>query len=345
MNDSGDATSLSAQEKPPILSAADLQKGIYKTFEEFLSNTPSIHSHFQIVTDSGPKLIERGTADYRLVFSDSVFKRKEIRNFWGVCDGQSIYINETNYGGSLNFKKLHGIGRYCYFKGSVVDAANDVYTTTVAGGAIAGTLAAAAVAIDGDHPYILNLNNGKFFLLDKAILKTILKKDPELDSAYEEEERKSKKHILLSYIIKYNARHENEIKYKQLAPVSITFYRRQKKERAEPIILTVCNSLHVSLEPNSIEQITWMSDSVDVCIDSNCKTISLAKKGTNYVECSWKSKQEDFKPVKVEVGEFYEREIRILTKEPDNDTPYTETRHLRKHARRISRYHTKQGNK
>lgn len=298
-------TSVTAQNRPPILDATDLQQGIYKTFEEFLTNSPSILSPFQIVTESGEHRIERGTADYRLVLRDSVIRRKELRNFWGVCDGQSVYINETNYGGALNFKKLHGLGRYCYFKGTMVDASRNAHM-------VGGALAVAAVSIDGDYPYIFNINNGKFFLLDKAILKTILKKDPELDSIYDEEERKSKKNTLLAYIIKYNDRHEDEIEYNLSGPVSITFYRRQKKEKTEPMTLTLGNTISVSLEPNSIKQVTWMSDSVDVCIGSDCKTIALAEKVINYVECSWKTEQQEFKPVEVEVGKFYEREIRVL---------------------------------
>ena len=304
--------SLFAQQKPPILNAVDLQIGIYRTFEEFLNNTPSIRIPFEVKTESSQKMIERGTADYQLVLVDSIIRRKEIRNFWGVCDGETIYINETNYGGWVNFKKLHGIGRYCYFRGSLVDGANGVYAAGVAGGAIGGALAAAAIAIDGDYPYILNINNGKVFLLDKALLKTILEKDPELDSIYDEEEKKSNKNTLLSYIVKYNERHEYEIKYNRPEPIDIAFYRRQKKERTDPIILSVGDTVQVSLKPNSMEQVTWWSDSIDICIDSNCRTIALNKKGVNYIECSWKSGQPALKPVKVEVGEFYEREIRLI---------------------------------
>ena len=307
-------TSISAQDNPPILNADKPLKGIYRDFYEFLNNAPSIRSHFQMICKSGENKIERGTADYKLLFLDSITKRREIRKFWGVCDGETVYINEAIYGGPFNFKKIHGIGRYCYFKGSLVNTSYSVNTAGVAGGAVGGALAAAAVEMDGDYPYILNINNGKFFLLDKEILKTILKKDEELYASFNEEERKSRKNTLLSYIIKYNERHHDEIKYNRPEPISITFYRRQKKERTEPLPVNVGDTIQLLLDPNSIKQVIWMNESLDVCIGSNCRTILLEKKKVNYVECSWKSEQKEFKKVEDKVGEFYEREIFNLNK-------------------------------
>lgn len=307
-------TSISAQDKPPILTATKQKKGIYRDFQEFINNVPSIQSPFQVVCKSGENKIERGTADYQLLLLDSIIKRREVKKFWGVCDGETIYINEVIYGGPLNFKKIHGIGRYCYFKGSLVNSSNSVYSAGVAGGAVGGALTAAAVEIDGDYPYILNINNGKFFLLDKQVLKTILKKDEELYALYDDEERKSKKNTLLSYIIRYNERHQDEIRYNRPVPNNITFYRRQKGERLEPIPVNFGDTIQLLLDPNSIKQVTWMNDSLDACIGSNCRTIPLEKKKVNYIEFSWKSGQYEFEKVESKEGEFYKKEILYLNK-------------------------------
>ncbi|HMG89827.1 MAG TPA: DUF6563 family protein [Chryseolinea sp.] len=302
--------SVSAQDKPPILMATKPQKGIYRDFQEFLNNAPSIQSPFIILCKSGDDKIERGTADYRVMLLDTATKRRDLKKFWGVYDGDAVYINEVVYGGPLNFKRMHGMGRYCYFKGSLVNNGSTVAGAGVAVGLVGGALAAAIIEIDGDYPYVLNINNGNVYLLDKETLKTILKKDEELLALYDEEERKSKKNTLLSYIAEYNQRHQDEIKYNRPEPITVTFYRRVKKERIDPIDLNVADTIQLSLEPNSLKQVTWYKDSLDVCIGSTCRTIPLQKKVVNYVECSWRSEQQEFNKVDNKVGEFYEREIR-----------------------------------
>ena len=127
------------------------------------------------------------------------------------------------------------------------------------------------------------------------------------------EEKKSKKNTLLSYIVRYNELHQDEIRYNRPEPVSVTFYRRERKERVNPIELNVGDTIQFSLEPNSIKKVTWNGDSLDVCIGSNCRTISLQKKVVNYVECSWKSEQHEFKKVDIKVGEFYVREDFVVS--------------------------------
>ncbi len=187
-----------AQDQPPILATTKPQKGIYRDFQEFLNNAPSIQTGFIVLCKSGVDKIEKGTADYRVMLMDTVTKRRNLKKFWGVYDGDALYINEVVYGGPLNFKKMHGIGRYCYFKGSLVNNGG-VIAAGVAGGLVGAALAEAAMEIDGDHPYVLNINNGKVYLLDKETLKTILEKDPELSALYDKE-KKSRKRILCYHI-------------------------------------------------------------------------------------------------------------------------------------------------
>ena len=297
--------SLTAQEKPPILATPKLEKGIYRNFQEFVNNAPSIRAPFLMISHSGKGKIEKGMEDYKLMLQDSATKRRDLKKFWGACDGETIYINEASYEGPVNFKRVHGMGRYCYFKGSYFNTSK-----VVAAGVVAGAIGAAVAAgVEGDYPYILNINNGKFFLLDKDLLKTILKKDEELNALYDDEQRRSKKNTLLSYIVKYNERHEDEIKYNRPDPISVAFYRKQKKERLESMTISVGDTIQLSLDPHTIKNVTWMSDSLDVCVGSNCRTIPLDKKKINYVECSWKSELQEFEKVESKVGEFYEREI------------------------------------
>jgi hypothetical protein len=302
-----EVTSSFAQDQSQIL-AANRKKGIYRNFEEFINNAPSIHAPFMILTYSNMDRIENGTADYRVMLLDTATRKRDLRKFWGVYDGENVYINEVVYGGRVNFKKMHGFGRYCYFKGSRTDNGGKVGFAALATGLVGAAVTAAVIEIDGDYPYVLNVNNGQVYLLHRETLKLILQKDTDLLSEYEEDERRSKRTTMLSYIAKYNERHADEIKYSR--PIDVIFYRKGKKELIDPINVTVGDTT-LLLTPNSLRHISSFSDSIDVCIGSNCRTIPLQKNVVNYVECSWRSEEMEFKKVDKKAGEFYEREIRL----------------------------------
>ena len=95
---------------------------------------------------SGDRKIEKGKGDYSLVMRDPAYKRKDLKKFWGASDGISVYVNECMYGRAFNLKKIHGVGRYCYFKGSP-DVTPMLMPMLVGGGFIAGAVSGAAMAI------------------------------------------------------------------------------------------------------------------------------------------------------------------------------------------------------
>ncbi len=299
-----------AQEKPPILTAPQPKKGIYRNFQEFLCNSPSIQSPFQVVCRSGEGRVEKGIADYKLVLLDSATRRRDLRKIWGVCDGESIYVNEVNCYGILNFKKIHGLGRYCYFYGTTRASTGAMLAAGAVGGLAGQSLVGATATSEG--AYVLNINNGKFFLLDKETLQIILKKDPELYDQYAEDERRSNRKTLLSYIPKYNERHEDEIKFDPADPVPVTFYRRNKRESPEPLALVAGDTFKIVLTPNSLKEISWIGDSLDICSGADCKTVVLRARTVNYIECSMKGDEVDCEPVDRKIGEFYSHEVRVL---------------------------------
>jgi hypothetical protein len=81
-----------------------------------------------------------------------------------------IYTNETNYGQPYGFRTLLRVSRYCVHQG--------FFTREVRGAVmLPGGLASVGVPIRNTEPYILNINNGKFYLLSKSTMRSILKKD------------------------------------------------------------------------------------------------------------------------------------------------------------------------
>ena len=97
----------------PILNAATLNKGVYKTFNEFKTNNPSI-KNFEV---------KKGN------LSDELFVTEDnqsypLHDFWGYCDGKNVFIysaknlfqliksqNTYNIKGIKSLSKTQDIGR------------------------------------------------------------------------------------------------------------------------------------------------------------------------------------------------------------------------------------------
>lgn len=296
-----------SQELPEILTTKQFERGIYKGFGEFLSNSPSIKDEFKIITESGDRKIENDKEVYKLILSDSAYSKKDIRDFWGVCDGQNIYVSEQTYTGKLVFRKFLGLGRYCFFNGTTYSQI-PVPAPSVTG----------AILVPAKHtePIILNINNGKFYILSKDILRTIIEKDRELINQYEKEKSKGDDLIMLSYIKEYNRKYESEAILDIGLSIEIIFYRPEKKGNIAPITISICDSTEFELPLSSFHTILVQRSIVKLCINNVCENVWLNKKEKNYFELIW---EDDFKTpdrlkVDSDVGEFYLREIKSSVK-------------------------------
>jgi hypothetical protein len=290
-----------AQELPPIMSTKTYQKGIYRNYSEFVNNAPFIKDDFEIVTKNGDKIVEAGVANYSLKLNSTLKKKVNLKEIWGVSDGENIFINEYPNTFKYTFKKIHRIGRYCYFRGNPY---YDRVTTAMVGGA----LAIAAYELEPDWPYIININNGQIFLLNKHLLEVILSKDTLLLAQYEEQASKRNYDTLFSYIDKYNALHVDEAHLdRKIKPIDVVFYRAGKKELDDSFVITVDGAVAVDMTTN--KTYGYKSDDLDVtiCIDKDCYVIHLTKNVTNYIECTWSNPAYRPQVVKVDqkVGEFH----------------------------------------
>src|SRR5687767_13552756 len=80
---------------PPIMKEK-YRQGIYRDFNEFVNNRPTIGSPFQVHTKATEARILRGEAEYRLLLLDSATSKKDMKKIWGFSDGNSVYVNELN---------------------------------------------------------------------------------------------------------------------------------------------------------------------------------------------------------------------------------------------------------
>lgn len=192
-----------------------LRKGVYKNYDEFVSNSPSIlfeeenleieEDQEELVDGITPKFfVAYGTEIklpiYRLV-DKGTKKRIKAKSIWGYCDGSRVFINSYTHIPKHHFVELLLIGRYCYFiqvgYTSNYQPANKFITPFN--------------AVKTVEEYVINLNNGKIFNLDKNLLKVIMGDDQELLNKMNNDPEINRR-LLIDYIKDYNARHSDEIK-------------------------------------------------------------------------------------------------------------------------------------
>ncbi|MDY8136602.1 hypothetical protein [Aquimarina sp. 2201CG5-10] len=96
-----------------------LKKGIYKNFEEFKNNSPSIELDYNVL-----KTEKKTAGIFAKEMTDFYYldinkkSAKEIGRVFGFSDGKNIYINEFNpkLRSDVLFMKIGFIGNYCIFE-------------------------------------------------------------------------------------------------------------------------------------------------------------------------------------------------------------------------------------
>ncbi len=185
----------------------DLKKGLYKSFDEFRNNSPSIPFEWEIqwgifdYSISGAGSISGALA--QIAHSDTLYKLKidkekttEIGTIWGFCDGKSVYINRefSPFSGKVIFKpdskfyKLLYIGRYCYFSCAYPGSLTVQYFHLEIG---------------------IDLNSGKLLEINKKLVKKILSRDEELTQLYIND--KSNENLNYKYLKLFSEKHKDEI--------------------------------------------------------------------------------------------------------------------------------------
>ncbi|MEP6738256.1 MAG: hypothetical protein ABJA70_22215 [Chryseolinea sp.] len=169
-----------------IINAKVYNKGVYKTFEEFKYNMPSIVENYSF-DKKNLWLTDNQTGKQKKI------KKREI---WGFSDRNRIYVSWHKY------DELLEKGRYCYFKekGTRVVFGFSVFPPMIL-----------PIPLPYKDELIINFNTGRTFLLSKKLLKKILvTDDKELLNEFMNEKHKGRK--LFEYVIKYNARNVSRIK-------------------------------------------------------------------------------------------------------------------------------------
>lgn len=262
---------VSIRSEPPI-------RGIYKTFEEFRFNRPSVTDSFNIEYTIRSTKNWEGVLSYYPRYHKN---NKRVKKVWGFNDGCQAFIfhqleffpikideNEISFNayGMIGNTGVGTSGALRSVDGGAMDAMGAMGAV---GGAVYGAVALSKAKKQAIK-YVINSETGIIY-----------------DSKY------------------------------LLGTAKVIFYRRKKKELDRPFNMTINDSIFNSFIPNSYLEVSFpiSKSSINICSDDQsieCLDLIIETKETKYIECSISINDELPKAVVVEteVGEFYSRASR-----------------------------------
>lgn len=181
----------SAQTGTSIYDTRQYNKGIYKNFEEFRTNNPSLTGTITVKSKTPAAQVYLLSAPDELNMVDSTGKERKVKKYWGYSDGTSIFIKDNG----LN--KLEEIGYYCLYRLHAITSVP--YNRSTGGMVFENTPPPAA------DKKVLNLVTGDVYDLTLYNMrKYILPPDTALLREFNED--KQNKNKLIYYIQKFNQR-------------------------------------------------------------------------------------------------------------------------------------------
>jgi hypothetical protein len=176
--------------------------GIYRAFEEFRRNTPSITQDFVFTKtkpSAGKPFLEK-EKNQLLLLDPKGRTSRVLDKIWGFCDSSGVYIYfEDTYQLGKRYNKLRSLDRYCYF-------VDEYYMDEKTARKNKADHGSRLIRLD----YLLNINDGQAYEFTVEALRRILSKDPELLSQFEKEQKPGV--TKYAYLDKFNQRNRSTIK-------------------------------------------------------------------------------------------------------------------------------------
>ncbi|KAA2244988.1 hypothetical protein F0L74_03225 [Chitinophaga agrisoli] len=93
-----------------IFNTHHYKKGVYKNFQEFQQDNPSITGNLVLKNRSSAAQIYLLASRNELRVVDSTGQERKVKDYWGFSDGNSVYIRDNG----LN--RIKEIGYYCLYE-------------------------------------------------------------------------------------------------------------------------------------------------------------------------------------------------------------------------------------
>jgi len=178
-----------------IIYATEHKAGIYKTFEEFKYNNPSVPFHYPVrkKTKKFPHKVIVTTCKIDIGREDG----NKIGKVFGFCDGVDVFINTESpeLSSWTVFTKIEYFGKYCYYR-----EVGSAYS----GGGFDGT--------GGKYltEKIIKIQTGENQVISTFNLEDLFADDPEYLAEYRSDEKRYKK--LQFYLQKYLEKHKDDLR-------------------------------------------------------------------------------------------------------------------------------------
>ena len=182
-------------------------KGIYKTFEEFRKNAPSI-SFSNAIEYSEEETVYEGNLPIAKFNCDSIVPCEKKTPIWGFCDGTTVYVSRSSTFDKKNvYDKVRYIGRYLYYQCS---ANNSGHGTNTGPGSSSGGYTMGGSRTNALLEKGVDINTGVTFELSIPKMTKILGDDKLLLAEFKKQNKKE--HKLNYYLKKYAEKHKEQIK-------------------------------------------------------------------------------------------------------------------------------------
>jgi len=182
----------------PMFKALVKQKGIYRTFEEFKNNAPSIPYDAEwIRIKELSKISDDPFSSYTLKFKkEQPLPCEKKTPIWGFCDGFDVFISRSKVFKENNiYDRVLYIGQYIYYRS----------TKTYGSGFSGGGSGMAAMTSTDVMDLAIHVKTKQVVELDEDNIRTIIAIDQDLLNGFDQQ--KDKRRILGAYFIKSLQRH------------------------------------------------------------------------------------------------------------------------------------------
>ena len=183
-------------------------KGIYRTFEEFKNNAPSIpFSALIIDKEESVGIFEDLHVYYQLKFTDSLPCSKQTV-IWGFCDGNAFFISRSYKFDKNNlYDRIISSGKVIFYESTEWRTVSSSTMLPMAGG---GMMAGGNTRKRFLVAFIMDVNTGVKQRLTEALVREIIADDKTLSLAFEKEVDKNR--VLRDYVIFYTEKYPGEVK-------------------------------------------------------------------------------------------------------------------------------------
>lgn len=196
----------SLQKTELIFNATTRQKGIYRTYEEFKYNKPSIP--FEHSTERNHEtitLFEEEFISYKMLFVDETRPCPKKTPIWGFCDGKNIFIARYPFFRDRNvYDKLIYVGRYVYYQSTETTYGSPMYIMAPAGsmGGGMGMAGGGGTKLVVSN-YIMYIDTGIPIELTEQDFCEMIADNPNLLAEFNQQKKRLKKRSIATYFVRY----------------------------------------------------------------------------------------------------------------------------------------------